>query len=73
VIVLAVVLLGLAAPFLIIYGGIGFLLFLPFGSAWHLVKPYWLRLDRERRSRITKSVIWSLSLALWISILINWN
>jgi hypothetical protein len=69
VIVLAVLLLGLVAPFVLIYGALSWLLILPFTTAFSYVRPYWLRLSPQRRHTIKKATAWTLSITLWISII----
>jgi hypothetical protein len=69
IILVVILLLGLVAPFVAIYGTLAWLLFIPVGATINYVRPFWLRLSPQHRHTIKRTTVWTLSLTFWISIL----
>lgn len=64
-ILIPIFLLGLAAPFIFIYGGFVYLLALPFFAVFATARPHWQRLPRQTRRQIVRYSLWGGSLLLW--------
>jgi hypothetical protein len=62
---IAILLLGLIAPFVFIYSGFVYLLALPFLTVLATARPYWIRLPKRTRRQVVRYTLWGGSLLLW--------
>lgn len=62
---LAIVALGLIAPFALIFGAVGYLFALPVLYGVKAAQPHWQRLPQRTRRRIVRALIWGTSGLAW--------
>jgi hypothetical protein len=70
--ILAILILGALAPFIIIYGAVFGLLAFPLwmGASW--AWPYWARLPLHRRRQLRIWFVWVASIVCW-TVIIVWS
>jgi hypothetical protein len=69
-ILIGIFLLGLLAPFIIVFGVPLALLAFPFyiGHIRH-IKPWWDRLPEQTRTKVKWNIVWSLSISMWLVVI----